>query len=99
MTTRARVSAAGDAYELSARFAKDFTKLLISGKAPDTHSLATLMPTEAGLAYAVGGKPVSPACAAYGNGTGLAGTVAGMLGTPPEWSEGDKTRAGTSGQR
>lgn len=87
VTTRARASAAGDAYELSTRFASDFTALVVRGEAPDTVSLSGLMPTEAGLVYAIGGKPVTPACAVYGNGTGLVGSIAGTLGTPPEWGE------------
>ena len=73
-----RVSSVGDAYDLSTRFAHDLSTLLAKEK---DRSLPRLSQSS---------KPVSSTCAIYGRSPGLSGTVAGLLGAPPEWTDGHR---------
>ena len=71
----ARVSSAGDAYELASYFGGDFSKLLVTGENPINGKLS--LPS-------MPGKAKSAACDIYGR-TGAVSWVAGMFGAPPEW--------------
>ena len=73
-----RASSIGDAYDLSSRFAHDLARLMVTGK------------DRAASKSRRGGKPVSDACAIYGKGPGFSGAVGGLLGAPPEWTDGSR---------
>ncbi|WP_035714995.1 DUF3313 domain-containing protein [Azorhizobium doebereinerae] len=81
----ARVSKAGDAYELAGAFGDDFSKLLVTGENP-FKSLSGPPPVERFQALA-GGAPKYAACDAFGRAPGVAGLVSGAVGTPPEWTD------------
>jgi hypothetical protein len=84
-TTRARVSSAGDAYELASTFGDDFSKLLVTGASP----FRTLPspPSMHRLGSQLGGAPKESACEAFGRGPGVAGLAGSMIGLPPEWTD------------
>ncbi len=73
-----RASPIGDAYDLSTKFAHDLSKLLVAERdlaAPKRSHSRT---------------PASSACAVYGKGAGFSGVVAGLLGAPPQWTDGKR---------
>jgi hypothetical protein len=71
----ARVSTAGDAYDLASAFGGDFSKLLVTGENPIDDKMSIPSLSE---------KPKSAACDVYGH-AGVTSRVGGMLGAPPEW--------------
>lgn len=81
----ARVSTAGDAYELASAFGNDFSKLVVTGENP-FKSLSGPPPAERFQAMA-GGAPKYAACDAFGRAPGVAGLVSGAVGAPPEWTD------------
>ncbi len=81
----ARVSTAGDAYELASAFGGDFSKLVVIGENP-FKTLSGPPPVERVAALA-GGAPKYAACDAYGRAPGVAGLVSGVVGAPPEWTD------------
>src|SRR5262249_16459560 len=93
-TSPAKVSTAGDAYDLGATFGADFSRLLVTGSTP----FGTLPepPSLEQIASSLGGKPKYPACEAFGRSPGVVGMIAGRVGLPPEWS--DDGAAPTKGQ-
>jgi hypothetical protein len=86
ITTRARMSAGGDAYELASSFSADFATLLRYGSATAPTTVETIVPSGADLTYSMTGTP-SAACARFGKGPSLTGTVSGIFGAPPDWTE------------
>jgi hypothetical protein len=82
LTSKPRVSASGDAYDLASEFGADFSKLLITGDSPFDHQLA--IPSAQRLQSSLGGKPKNAACDAFGR-TGIPAFIAGRVGAPPEW--------------
>lgn len=82
LTSKPRVAASGDAYDLASEFGADFSKLLITGDSPFDHQLA--LPSAQRLQSSLGGKPKYAACDAFGR-TGIPAFIAGTMGAPPEW--------------
>ncbi len=80
LTTRARVSKIGDAYELSGAFADDMANLVITGKNP-LHELSVDM-------LKGRQRPVASACDAYGKSHDVESFMSGFVGAPPEWTDG-----------
>ncbi|HMF66031.1 MAG TPA: DUF3313 domain-containing protein [Phyllobacterium sp.] len=84
ITSTARVSPAGDAYDLASAFGDDFSKLLVTGETPFNKGLS--IPTMQRVTSSLGGPPKNAACDAFGR-AGIQGLVGGRLGAPPEWSD------------
>jgi Protein of unknown function (DUF3313) len=84
-TSRARVSAAGDAYDLASTFANDFSALMTKGSKSGLVKLS--LPTAKSIKYAINGKPTTGACAIFGKAPGLAGSIAKSFAAPPEWND------------
>lgn len=82
----ARVSKAGDAYELAGAFGDDFATLLNKGVSPFDGTGIDL-PTWQKVNSNLGLAPKYAACDAYGRSPGVAGLVGGKLGFPPEWTD------------
>jgi len=86
ITSKPKVSKAGDAYDLASAFGDDFSNLLVTGESP--LGKAPALPSLQKVATSLGGAPKYPACEAFGRGPGVAGMVSGgVLGLPPEWSD------------
>ncbi|MGK9052605.1 DUF3313 domain-containing protein [Neorhizobium petrolearium] len=85
ITTRARVSAVGDAYSLSSAFATDFSRMLVTGKDPFKGMPA--IPSMQRLRASLGGDPKYDACKAFGTAPGIPGLVAARFGLPPAWTD------------
>ncbi len=91
ITDKARVSSAGDAYDLAPSFANDFVELLTYGKDKTFRDkINANLPGVDDLVYKVNGTATSPICTVYGNGSGLIGLVGGNFGVPPEWTDNGK---------
>jgi hypothetical protein len=84
ITSAARISAAGDAYDLASAFGDDFSKLLVTGDTPFNGNLPA--PTMQRVTSSLGGPPKNAACDAFGR-DGIQGLVGRRLGAPPEWSD------------
>lgn len=87
-TSKPKVSAAGDAYDLAKAFADDFSKLMVTGsspfkKMPSMPSLSSMHK----VGSALGGAPKEAACEAFGRSPGVTGIVADTIGLPPEWTD------------
>jgi hypothetical protein len=80
LTSQARVSKIGDAYQLSDAFAGDMAALVITARNP-LHDLPK-------APFGGRGRPVAQACDAYGKSHGAERFVGGVFGAPPEWAEG-----------
>jgi hypothetical protein len=85
ITTRARVSAVGDAYSLSSAFAADFSRMLVTSKDPFNRMPA--IPSTQRLWASLGGVPKYDACKAFGTPPGIPGLVAARFGLPPTWTD------------
>lgn len=85
VTSKPRVSAASDAYDLASSFGDDFSKLLRTGETP--FKMSPSMPSMDQLNSSVGGAPKYAACEAFGRGPGVVGFAGSALGLPPEWSD------------
>jgi Protein of unknown function (DUF3313) len=85
VTSKARVSAAGDPYELASAFGDDFSKLLVTGESPFEKKIPTI-PSMDRLSSTLGGKPKEAACEAFGR-EGIAKMIGGRIGLPPEWTD------------
>jgi hypothetical protein len=85
LTTKARVSAVGDAYSLSSSFGGDFSRMLVRGR--DPFKGISAMPSMQKIKASLGGGPKYEACKAFGKAPGITGVVAGQLGLPPGWSD------------
>ena len=80
LTSRARVSKIGDAYQLSDAFAGDMAALVITARNP-LHDLPK-------ASFGKRERPVAVACDAYGKSHGAENFVGGIFGAPPEWTDG-----------
>ncbi len=85
LTTKARVSAVGDAYSLSSAFGSDFSRMLVTGRDPFEGAIA--MPSLQKMKASLGGDPKYEACRAFGSAPGIKGALAGQLGLPPGWTD------------
>jgi uncharacterized protein DUF3313 len=85
LTSKPKVSTAGDAYDLAKDFANDFSKLLVTASSP-FKTLPTL-PSMNSVNSMFGGAPKEAACDRFGRGPGLAGLVGESIGLPPEWTD------------
>ncbi|TIW95207.1 MAG: DUF3313 domain-containing protein, partial [Mesorhizobium sp.] len=85
ITTKARVSAVGDAYSLSSAFAADFSRMLVKGNDPFNRTLS--IPSMQKLRASLGGNPKYDACRAFGTAPGIPGIVAARFGLPPRWTD------------
>ena len=90
LTSTARVSTAGDAYDLASVFGEDFSRLLVTGETPFNGRLA--MPSMQRVRSSLGGQPKHVACDAFGRG-GVQVLVGGRLGAAPEWIDDGGTAA------
>lgn len=86
VTSKARVSAAGDPYELASAFGDDFSKLLVTGETPFKKELPSAPSTDR-IKSKLGGKPKEAVCDVFGREGGVAGMIASGLGLPPEWND------------
>lgn len=84
LTSNARVSASGDAYDLAGEFGADFSKLLNTGENPFDKKIS--MPSAQRVQSSLGGKPKYAACDAFGR-IGVSALVGAKLGAPPEWND------------
>lgn len=84
LTSKPRVAASGDAYDLASEFGADFSELLITGSNPFDNRLA--LPSMQRVQSAFGEKPKYAACDAFGR-TGVPAFIGGRMGAPPEWSD------------
>src|SRR5262249_16130995 len=85
LTSRPRVSPAGDAYDLAAPFGADFSKLVVTGASP--FKAIASAPSMQRVGSQLGGAPKESACEAFGRGPGVAGLVGSAIGLPPEWTD------------
>lgn len=85
VTSEARVSSDGDAYDLASAFGEDFSKLLVSGSDPMKGGPS--MPSMHSLLTEVNIGEGDPDCARFGPNPGLTGLVAGGIGLPPGWTD------------
>ena len=85
VTSKARVSAAGDPYELASAFGDDFSKFLVTGESPFEKKMPTI-PSVDRLNSKLGGKPKEAACEAFGR-EGIVKMIGGGMGLPPEWTD------------
>ena len=81
----ARISAAGDAYELASAFGDDFSRMLVTGKTP--FGKLGKPPSMDRIQSWAGGAPKYAACEAFGREPGIAGLVGGAIGVPPGWND------------
>jgi uncharacterized protein DUF3313 len=84
LTSKPRVSASGDAYDLASEFGDDFSKLLLTGESPFDKKLS--IPTMQRVKSSFGGEPKNLACDAFGR-TGVSAFLGGRMGVPPEWAD------------
>jgi hypothetical protein len=94
LTTKPRVSSAGDAYVLASSFGNDFSALLVTGS--DPFKALPSMPSMQRVQSMLGGAPKQKACEAFGRGAGLTGLVGGAIGLPPRMD--GRRRAGGSAE-
>jgi hypothetical protein len=85
LTTKPRVSAAADAYELASSFGYDFSKLLVTGATP--FNTMPSPPSMNRIGSLLGGAPKESACEAFGRGPGVPGLLGAAIGLPPEWTD------------
>jgi hypothetical protein len=85
VTSKPRVSPAGDAYELASSFGDDFSKLLVTGASPFKRLPSPPSMNRIGSLF--GGAPKESACEAFGRGPGVPGLLGGAIGLPPEWTD------------
>ncbi|TCU07568.1 DUF3313 domain-containing protein [Rhizobium sullae] len=85
VTTKARISAVGDAYSLSSAFGADFSRMLVKGQDPFKGTSSTRLMQKIKAAF--GSEPKYDACKAFGAAPGIKGAVASQFGLPPSWSD------------
>jgi hypothetical protein len=85
LTSRPRVSPAGDAYDLAASFGEDFSKLLVTGASP--FKTLPSLPSMQRVGSLLGSAPKESACEAFGRSPGVTGLVGSVIGLPPEWTD------------
>jgi hypothetical protein len=85
VTTKPKVSTAGDAYDLAKFFAGDLSKLLVTAENP-FRTLPTL-PSINVITSMLGMAPKEPECERFGRGPGVIGLISDNIGLPPEWTD------------
>ncbi|MBB4005391.1 hypothetical protein GGR03_004490 [Aurantimonas endophytica] len=80
-----RYSEVGDAYGHAAKFASDFSQLLITGREPRMFDVS--VPAWHQVQSWFGGKPKYAACETFGRAPGVMGAVATKFGLPPQWTD------------
>jgi len=85
ISSSARVSNEGDAYDLAADFGADFAKLVTTGESP-FGGVPALPPMDS-IPVRLGGAPKYVACEAFGRFPGLTGLAGQGLGLPPAWTD------------
>jgi hypothetical protein len=85
ITSKAKLSVAGDAYDLAKAFADDFGKLLVTAASP--FNTVPSLPSIHSINAMLGGAPSEAACAVFGRSPGVAGMIGDTLGLPPEWTD------------
>ena len=85
LTSGARVSSSGDAYEMASAFAGDFSKLVVTGE--DPFKAGPSLPDGHKLLVQAGLNSGDLGCAGYGKHPGVVGLIGGGLGLPPEWTD------------
>lgn len=85
LTSKPKISAAADAYDLAKSFASDFSQLVVTGSSP----FKTLppLPSWQSIGALLGGAPKEAACERFGRGPGLPGLIGDSIGLPPEWTD------------
>jgi hypothetical protein len=85
LTSKPKISAAADAYDLAKSFAGDFSQLMVTGSNP----FKTLppLPSWQSIGALLGGAPKEAACERFGRGPGLPGLIGDSIGLPPEWTD------------
>ncbi len=91
MMGTARVSKAGDAYELASAFGDDFSQMLVKGKSP--YGSMSGLPSNGSDQVTVRrrAEPCRVRCA-FGRAPGVAGLISGAVSTPPEWTDKGRSR-------
>lgn len=98
VTSRPRMSAASDAYDLGTSFGEDFSKLLTTGETPFGGTPSPSLPAMHKVTSVLGGAPKHAACEAFGRSPGVVGFGADVIGLPPEWiDDGPKTASTATG--
>jgi hypothetical protein len=85
ITSKPKVSTAGDAYDLAKAFADDFSKLVVTATSP-FNTLPSL-PSINRINAMLGVAPRDAACEVFGRGPGVAGMIGDSIGLPPEWTD------------
>jgi hypothetical protein len=85
VTSRPKVSAVGDAYDLASSFGNDFSRLLVTGT--DPFKALPSIPSMQHVSALFGRAPKQAACEAFGRGAGVTGLLGGAIGLPPEWTD------------
>jgi hypothetical protein len=84
-TTKPKVSAAGDAYDLATAFGNDFSRLVVT--ANDPIKALPSVPSLQRIGFNLGAPPKYAACEAFGRSPGVAGMVGDAVGLPPDWTD------------
>jgi hypothetical protein len=84
-TTKPKVSAASDAYDLATAFGNDFSRLLVTGA--DPIKALPLPPSLQRIGFSIGTAPKYAACEAFGRSPGVAGMIGEAVGLPPDWTD------------
>jgi hypothetical protein len=85
ITSKPKMSTAGDAYDLAKAFADDFSKLVVTATSP-FNTLPSL-PSINRINAMLGVAPRDAACEVFGRGPGVAGMIGDSIGLPPEWTD------------
>lgn len=85
-TSRPRVSAISDAYDLAGDFGQDFGFYLATGHDP-FKAPVTLPNWNRIRVTALGEAPLDPDCAAFGRARGVDGLLTDYIGLPPDYSD------------
>lgn len=86
LTTQARASEEGDAYALASAFANDLAHLLVTGNDPISDPSSGIPSFDAAGEY-FSGDPKQAECARFGKNPGIGGTLGGVVGLPPSWTD------------
>jgi hypothetical protein len=85
ITSKPKVSTAGDPYDLAKAFADDFSTLLVTAASP--FNTMPSLPSINRINAMIGGAPRETACEVFGRGPGVAGLIGDGVGLPPEWTD------------
>jgi hypothetical protein len=85
LTSKPKVSSAGDAYDLAKSFAGDLSALLVTGASP--FKTLPSLPSLHAVGSMLGGPPREAICDRFGRGPGIPGLIADSIGLPPEWTD------------